>query len=452
MTVTGEEWRQMAAAVDSRTAADDEALRAARIGIHEHRMREITLRVLDRTGAPIAGAAVEVEQLGHAFAFGDQLWELDAMVRDQRGDSERARTWRARFTEVFNAATSLCYWTERPRNDASKTEARQGEPRLEHVAETIAWTRASGMQAKGHPLFWSIPKCWPDWLERYDVNTQMAFAEVRVRSLVARFRGAVRFWDAVNEALWEASPRHLRQRQWPHIESLDELVAYISPVFRWCREEDPDACYLINDYGLAADAGAPLTGSDGSTVTAASQRRRYLQLAQALAEAGTPPDALGLQAHTGGWQAPAAQMAVYDEFAVAGWPVHVTEFWAHTRALAETGRFSPETLAQMQASYVADYLTCAFGHPAVGAFFFWGFMGDAITWHDARSGHTCTPLYQRVRALLRDEWRTHEHLVTDDQGLVRLRGFLGDYAVRRDGRGRRFSVHAEDAMPLTVSL
>ena len=47
------------------------------------------------------------------------------------------------------------------------------------------------MQVKGHPLFWSIPKCVPDWVLKYDYATRMKFAEVRVRNLVAAQRGQI---------------------------------------------------------------------------------------------------------------------------------------------------------------------------------------------------------------------------------------------------------------------
>ena len=454
----GEEWL----ALDGRhaalryTSADDAILRKARLGIEAHRKVDARLVLTDRQGRPLADTPVEIEQTGHAFPFGDQLWHLDALVRDGRGDGEQARAWKHRFTELFNAATSLCYWTERPRNDASKTEERQGEPRVENFATTVDWTLANGLRAKGHPLFWSIPKCVPEWAQRYDTATFMKFAEVRVRSLVARFRGRITLWDAVNEALWEAAPQHLAQRAWPHIESIPDIAGYVSPVLRWCREEDPDATYLINDYGTELE-DKPLKGNDGSKVTAASQRKRFIALTRALQDAGTPPNAIGLQSHTGGWARPSQQWAVYDEYADGtGLPVHVTEYWADTKRLKATGKFDDAELDAMQARHVCDYLTCAFGHPAVDAFFFWDFMGAAIRWHDAFSSHETRPVWDAVRRLLREEWRTRLSLRTDAQGRVAFRGFLGDYGVRRPlgptTQGTSFRLSRQTTGDLTISL
>ena len=429
---SGEEWRAFDAPSDllPRTSADDDALRAARVGIEAHRKTDVSLLVLRANGAPLANADLLLEQTRHAFPFGDQLWGLDAMARHGEWDTDRARAWRRRFAEVFNAATNLCYWTERPRNDASKTEDVQGEPRLDAFARTVDWTLASGLLAKGHPLFWSIPKCIPEWAKRYDFDTFWKFAEVRVRSLVARFRGRIRLWDAVNEALWEAAPWNLPRRQWPHIESVPDMVRYISPVLRWCREEDPDATFLLNDYGTEDDSAYP-AGSDGSAVTAASQRARYIALARALADAGTPPDALGLQSHTGRWASPSSQRALYDEFAAAGLRVHITEFWADLRLLRESGRYAESDLEAARAQHILDFLTVAFGHPAVDAFFFWGFLGAAIRWDARYSGHEPLPLWDAVRHLLHEEWHTRLALRTDATGRVSFRGFKGDYVLRR---------------------
>ncbi len=446
--VAGEEWRAMTGEGGLYDlGADADVVRRSAARIREIRMRDVELRLVDGRGNPLAGEPVDVEQLGHAFLFGDQLWPLDALYRDGRGAGDRARAWKRRYAEVFNAATSLCYWTERPRNDASKTEDRQGEPRVENFADTIAWTMAEGMTPKGHPLFWSIPKCTPDWVQRYDRATFMKFAEVRVRGLVARHRGKVRVWDAVNEPMWEAAPGNLAARQWPHIEPIPVVVDYIAEVLRWCREEDPDATYLVNDYGMEEEKPRALTGSDGSAVTAASQRRRYAAMLRELRERGSAPDAVGLQAHTGGWLKPAAQWAVYDELGAVGLPLHVTEFWAHLGALGSAASGVPdETLRDLQAEYVANYLTCAFGHPAVEAFFFWGFMGDAVIWRDEFSSHETTALHRRVRDLINTEWHTRARVTTDTAGVARFRGFHGDYTVRvlRGGvpNGRRFTVGA----------
>jgi GH35 family endo-1,4-beta-xylanase len=314
------------------------------------------------------------------------------------------------------------------------------------------------MQAKGHPIFWSIPKCVPDWALRYDTKTLMKFVEVRVRNLVARFRGKVTLWDAVNEPMWEAAPKNLHTRNWPHMEDIREIASYVSQVLGWCRDEDPCATFLVNDYGMEVDkAEGALRGNDGSKVTAKSQRKRYLEMLARLSDKGAAPDAVGLQSHIG-WLEHDTQWAIYDEFSSAtGLPVHITEFWANMGEMRDSGKYSDEELAEIEAEYIANYMTCAFGHPAVEGFFFWGLMGRSVTWRNEYSGHILGPVYRRVYDLLHREWHTHEEGVTDSDGVFRFRGFLGDYDLvlrkssRQQPRGQRFRLDSGATMPLVVT-
>lgn len=427
----GEEWRDMDGAnADYNPALSADTLKQARANIESLRKGTLRLQLRDASGQPLANTNVRIALQRHAFQFGEQLWPLDALIRDGRGNGERARAWKQIFTSVFNAATNLCYWTERPRNDASKTEDQQGFPRVENFAETVDWTRAEGMTAKGHPLFWSIQKCVPEWVKRYDYPTRMKFAEVRVRNLVARFRGKVTVWDAVNEPMWEPAFKNLDQREWPHIEPIDTIADYIGEVMRWCREEDPNALFLINDYGMEENkADGKLRGNDGSVVTAASQRKRYAALMRTLLERGQAPDAIGLQTHSGWVQNHAQQWAIFDEFAQTGLPVHITEFWAHTTELKKSGRFSEATIRDMQAEYVANFLTTAFGHASVDAFYFWGFMNMAVDWLDAFSSYELRPVFHRVQQLIRKEWHTQADLRSNDDGICELPAFYGLYDI-----------------------
>ena len=302
-TIKGEEWRAMddgARGYDPEQ--DSDVVRRARKSIEAVRKSDIEINLLDRNGQPLCNKMVVLEQLQNLFPFGDNLWTLDRMYRFDEHDTDKGFYWRYRFKQVLNAANALCYWTERPRNDGAKTEDIQGREKLDGFAYCVDWANSQGLMTKGHPLFWSIPKCWPQWLQRYDVQTQMKFAEVRVRDIVSRFRGRVRFYDAVNESMWEPVPRNLLNRHWPHIEPVSDIADYVQTVLNWARDEDPDAQYLVNDYGMAQDSlSGPRFDKNGNKITARSQRKRYIRLVQELMHRGTAPDAMGLQSHIGGW-------------------------------------------------------------------------------------------------------------------------------------------------------
>jgi GH35 family endo-1,4-beta-xylanase len=237
--------------------------------------------------------------------------------------------------------------------------------------------------------------------------------------------------------MWEAAPKNLPHRNWPHLESFDDICEYVIPVMRWAREEDPDAKYVINDYGMELDSpGREIRHHSGTVVTAKSQRQRFVELFKRLHAEGATPDALGMQAHTGSWMDPLTQYEILEDFAQAGVPLHYTEFWAETGFLEKAG-MDPETIEQKKADYIAQVLTVAFSHPAVEAFAFWGDLTKSFGFrqdHNSQgmpsSSHQPTATYWRVKHLLTEEWRTRESLVSDENGCVRFDGFFGDYSLR----------------------
>ncbi len=200
----------------------------ARSRIDEVRKRDVELRLVDRAGKPLAGMPVEIVQTANEFKVGDQVGRLGTMRSDGHENTYRAECYRRRFAEALTAANCLCYWTERPGSSIPKTEEFEGHEELDGFQYCVDWALSEGLAVKGHQLFWSIAKAVPEWLKRYDYQTQMKFLEVRVRRLANRFRGKVTIWDATNEAVWEPTFKNLPDRYWPHIDSPDEIADYVA--------------------------------------------------------------------------------------------------------------------------------------------------------------------------------------------------------------------------------
>jgi GH35 family endo-1,4-beta-xylanase len=298
----------------------------------------------------------------------------------------------------------------------------------------------------------------------------MKFAEMRVRSLLARFGDQVTTWDVVNEALWEPAPENLPQRYWPHLEDLDRIAGYVGEVLDWAREERPENIYVLNDYGMEADKMRPIA-NDGREVSAGLQRERMLGILERLDKRGRMPNALGLQSHTGGLADPAEQWAVYEQMAQAGIPLHITEFWANRRifeelvdeaaASATAAKEREKRIEELRAEYIERYMTVAFSHPSLEAFSFWGFMGSAIGWREgaanwspSTASHTLGPVYTRVRDLINKKWRTEVSARTDGDGRVSFRGFGGEYALDLgdSGYAGRFRLRARAENTITLEL
>lgn len=96
-----------------------------------------------------------------------------------------------------------------------------------------------------------------------------------ISNVVGRYKGRIKGWDVVNEALNEDGS--LRQSPWLKIIGDD----YIEQAFRYAHEADPQAQLFYNDYSLENEA----------------KRRGALELVKHLKEKGVPIAGVGLQDH-----------------------------------------------------------------------------------------------------------------------------------------------------------
>src|SRR5262249_26554652 len=67
-----------------------------------------------------------------------------------------------------------------------------------------------------------------------------------IHVVVGRYKGKVKVWDVVNEAIADGGTTVLRQSPWLEIIGPD----FIAKAFQYAHEADPDAILRYNDYGL----------------------------------------------------------------------------------------------------------------------------------------------------------------------------------------------------------
>jgi len=128
-----------------------------------------------------------------------------------------------------------------------------------------------------------------------------------IHTVVGRYRGRVRVWDVVNEALADGGPENvLRNSLWLEIIGPD----FIAKAFQYAHEGDPDAVLRYNDYGLENPV----------------KIRKLVTLIRSLQEQKVPIHAIGTQAHLNVSTAGFEQMdRSLTELATLGLPLHVTE-------------------------------------------------------------------------------------------------------------------------------
>jgi endo-1,4-beta-xylanase len=172
----------------------------------------------------------------------------------------------------------------------------------------VAFGEKNGMFIVGHTLVWHQQT--PGWVFRdasgglVSRDTLLNRLRNHIGSVVGRYRGRVKGWDVVNEALNEDGT--LRKTPWLEIIGED----YIALAFQFAHDADPDAELYYNDYSLE---NAP-------------KRQGAVALIQRLQSQGIPVKAVGLQGHDKmGWPSVAQQDSTIAAFAELGVKVMITE-------------------------------------------------------------------------------------------------------------------------------
>nr|ACN76857.1 family 10 endo-beta-xylanase [Paraglaciecola mesophila KMM 241] len=145
--------------------------------------------------------------------------------------------------------------------------------------EYVHYGLANNMFIIGHTLVWHSQT--PDWVfenaqgELLTREALLARMKEHIHTVVSRYKGKIKGWDVVNEALNEDGS--LRDSKWRQIIGDD----FIEKAFTYAHAADPDAKLYYNDYNLykpEKSAGAA-------------------KLIKSLQDKGIPVHGVGLQGH-----------------------------------------------------------------------------------------------------------------------------------------------------------
>ncbi len=133
-----------------------------------------------------------------------------------------------------------------------------------------------------------------------------------IHTVVGRYKGKIKVWDVVNEAIADNGPEILRKSPWSVIIGPD----FIEKAFEYAHEADPDAILRYNDYGLENPA----------------KREKLIKLIKSLQEKKVPVMAIGTQAHLNVSINFEKMDQCLTELATLGLPIHVTELDVNSAA------------------------------------------------------------------------------------------------------------------------
>lgn len=194
----------------------------------------------------------------------------------------------------------------------------------------VSFGQRNGMYLVGHTLVWHGQT--PDWVfqgnipppprieghgpagnrrYRYDgprASREELLARMRehIHAVVGRYKGKIKVWDVVNEAISDSGEQILRETLWLEIIGPD----FIAKAFEYAHEADPEAILRYNDYGLENP----------------TKRHKLIVLISSLLGQHVPVMAIGSQTHVTVSKPTVEQMEeTLNDLACLGLPIHITE-------------------------------------------------------------------------------------------------------------------------------
>jgi endo-1,4-beta-xylanase len=253
----------------------------------------LTLGLLRGSGADASGPTLK-EAFKNDFLIGAAINQNQFFERDPRGV--------AIISAQFDSVTpeNILKW--------ESVHPQPGEFKFDGADQYVAFGEKYRMFIIGHTLIWHNQT--PRWVfqdsEGKPVDRQTLLGRMRehIHTVVSRYKGRIKGWDVVNEALNEDGT--MRQSSWQKIIGDD----YVQKAFEFAHEADPNAQLYYNDYSLENEA----------------KRNGAIELIKKLKAAGVPVHAIGLQGHDKlDWPTVEQQDATIAAFAKRGIKVNITE-------------------------------------------------------------------------------------------------------------------------------
>lgn len=418
-----------------------------------------------------AGTEVEIEQLSHDFVFGAHIFNYDQLGRTEYNDR-----YKELFGTLFNSATVAFYW--------KKFEMRPGERRFrgtyedseafwnaqQHPNELPHWRRpatdpvvefceSKGIRIHGHTLIWNNRR-WhlPEWLAECMTESERArwqqlltpsgdgtgpngyaradldkleslfahyadtlrrLCDERIRTIAEHYGERIDSWDVVNESAsdWE------RGRLMPGREL--------------CKS---GSVLMPGDYPYRALKSAERYFPAGVKLNINDYLRRppYAEQVESLLERGCKIDIMGVQMHLfqpqecldiaegRGSQTPEEVRRYIEWLSAPGLPLHLSEI-----TITSPGDDRRELM--IQAIIARNLYRLWFSSERMMGITWWnvvdgcGAPGEPSTSGLFTRDMRPKPAYYALDGLINGEWKTRLTARPDREGVLRFRGFRGNY-------------------------
>ncbi len=363
----------------------------------------------------LAGSEVEIEQVGHTFLFGGNIFLFGNFDTPQQNSA-----YESTFGTLFNAATVPFYW--------KTLEPEKGKPRYKAGAPDIyrrpppdpvvAFCESKQINMNGHAIIYGSRK-WghPDWMPE-DRNEMETLFEQHVKALAERYSNRIQRWDVVNESIHQAD-RGLMPDD------------YTYKTFAWAKKYFPDDVkFNSNDCDIKW----------GPTP-------RYVEIVRDLIDRGVSIDNVGVQMHIfdpsesqkiaqgADVLTPEKNYAVLNCLDGIERPIHISEVTVSAPDESHAGQL-------IQAVIARNLYRLWFSYPSTMGITWWNVVdGGAAPGEPSLSGLydkelNPKPVYYALDQLINQDWKTRITVTAQPNGVVEFRGFKGAYRIKwRDARG-----------------
>ena len=410
--------------------------------IEKYRKGDCRLRLTDEKGNPLKNQKVKINQTGHDFKYGANIFLLDEFPTE-----EENQKYRDFFHQYFNLATVPFYWAElEPEQDKPRYAAdsykihRRPAPDL-----CVEYCKEKGILPKLHCLFYD--KFIPAWLPKKDAAEMKRLYEKRFAEIAERYTGDMYEFEVSNEMLdewkWDAQSVLCSEK---------EILPW---VYDLARKYFPNEKLVINESNRTPEIGEQ------------DYRSPYFMMIENLLLKGASIDKIGIQNHIFCSTRYKQEDVIWNYLqyfdpekllkglgclAEFGKPLEITEITIPTFGEGEEAE-------QLQADLLNRLYHVWFSIPAMETLVYWNTVeGMAYRRPDGASDENRVRggIFRRdltpkkaaleLKRLFTEEWHTAEELTTDENGFVSFRGFYGDYTADVDGKALTFGLHKNESV------
>ena len=409
-------------------------LEKAKADIPKFRQGSLLLTIKDAEGNSISNAAVNYRQISHDFQFGGWYltdgWNYLPEIGDTLADAG------------FNASSVMM---SQKIIEPSEGQYDFSYPDTISGMDTLlskGYSLIGGFAYYGHP---------DDQLDCPDYWDTMTFEEYKnnvynhFKALSEHYQGRISYWMFNEQNLQWSNCRELNWEQ--------KLDAYQS-VMAGLQAGYPQARNIVASIALPYGWNQEKLRDMNALPPQGIAFPVYLDMLQ---ERGFPLDAIGLEFYHFGIDIPgnmgapglnlasiARTMNLYNHYKL---PVYITEFQVPSSQEPGTSWLHQPWDETTQAEFTRDFYTLAFGTESMQGVQWAAFASDKNSFL-IHSGildeeYQPKPVYYTLKDLIAS-WTTNGSAATDENGVLEIRGFAGDYEItvtQQDGTQTSSIVH-----------